>query len=143
MKRELNFDEDADYETLIESLGHTILVSVADNEYQGDTRTILINPNGRIGFLIFGWGSCSGCDALQGCYTLQDLVDLRSSLENSIEWFDTTKECLTYLLEKDWSGSFLEDSTNKEFVKRASIALISRKLDETVDESLVRKPDVD
>ena len=50
------------YRDLIASMGVENLLQVDDNDYQGDSR-ILVRDYHRYGLLLFGWGSCSGCDA--------------------------------------------------------------------------------
>ena len=53
------------YQPLLESFGE-ILLKVDDEDYSGDSR-LIFKKGEMYGFLIFGWGSCSGCDWLQGC----------------------------------------------------------------------------
>jgi hypothetical protein len=91
-----------DYRPLIESLGHTILLQVDEGDYQGDSLLILKASDGRYGYLEFGWGSCSGCDALQGCSTWQDVESLRQHLQDSVLWFPTAGELLRNLKDRDW-----------------------------------------
>lgn len=93
-----------DYDPMIEAFGN-VAVRVDDSDYQGDTR-VLYNNDGRIGHLIFGWGSCSGCDALQACHTLEEVQELCNDLENSIEWFGSPKEALEWFERRDWEGGY-------------------------------------
>ena len=65
-----------DYEQLIESIGIQIIVSVSDDGWQGDTR-LLFYEEDKYGFLVFGWGSCSGCDALQACQSKKEVLTVR------------------------------------------------------------------
>lgn len=69
-----------DYGPLIESIGHEVLVKVDDDDYQGDSNVLFRRADGAFGYLNFGWGSCSGCDALQACDSYEDLESLRNSL---------------------------------------------------------------
>lgn len=69
-----NFNNPSGYQLIIEEFGN-ILVQVDDQDYQGDSR-ILYENNGQYGYLKFGWGSCSGCDALQGCDSVLELDEL-------------------------------------------------------------------
>lgn len=80
-----------------------IAVQVDDNDYQGDSR-LLYDENGKIGVLIFGWGSCSGCDALQACGSLEEVQKLCDELQEDIEWFDDKKQALEYFTNHDWKG---------------------------------------
>lgn len=106
-----------DYTPLIESFGE-ILIRVDDLDYQGDSR-ILYKKNNKYGFLVFGWGSCSGCDALQSCGTMKDIEDLRSSLEKNIEWFPTLEELQTRVKNKDWELDYSwHCEETKDFIKQ-------------------------
>ena len=58
-----------DYQPMLNAFGK-VAIQVDDDAYQGDSR-LLYDENGKIGVLIFGWGSCSGCDALQACGSLE------------------------------------------------------------------------
>lgn len=94
-----------DYQPLIDSFGE-VLLQVDDKDYQGDTRVILKRGD-EYGLLIFGWGSCSGCDALQACDTYQDIENLRARLESVIKWM-TAKDLLAYIETHDWHLDGLE-----------------------------------
>jgi hypothetical protein len=114
-----------DYQPLIGSFGE-ILLQVDDKDYQGDTRVILKRGD-EYGLLIFGWGSCSGCDALQACETYQDIEDLRARLESDIKWLPA-KELLAYLETHDWEGdySWNDDGETKQFVEQATAMMRER-----------------
>lgn len=107
-----------DYEPMIEAFGNAVVV-VSDNYYQGDTR-VLYDNNGKIGHLIFGWGSCSGCDALQACFDYEELQELCNKLENDIKWFANAKEALCWFENRDWAlqWEWNEDET-KEYIQKA------------------------
>ena len=107
-----------DYTPLIEAFGK-VAIRVDDHDYQGDTR-ILYDNDGKIGYLIFGWGSCAGCDALQACADYDDLQRLCNQLQDMIMWFESKDAALTYFREHDWKGdySWHFDET-KEFVAKA------------------------
>lgn len=102
-----------DYQPMVEAFGN-VVVQVDDDDYQGDTR-VLYDNNGKIGHLVFGWGSCSGCDALQACETLDEVQELCNMLENSIIWFDSKAEALKWFETHDWEGSWewFYDETKK------------------------------
>lgn len=89
------FDAPCDYEPIIRSFGE-VLVQVDDEDWSGDTR-VLLRKDGRYGFLNFGWGSCSGCDALQACDSYQEVDQLISELENDIKWFYALAEAQAYI----------------------------------------------
>jgi hypothetical protein len=72
-----------DYGSLLASLG-PIAVRTDQNDYQGYSWVLYDFGGDSVGFLRFGWGSCSGCDALQACSTYREIEELRDSLESSI-----------------------------------------------------------
>jgi len=92
------------YQPMIDSFGK-VLIQVDDNDYQGDTRVLLEKAN-SIGLIIFGWGSCSGCDALQGCENMDDLQKLYDSMESSVKWFASAEQALCYFEDHDWEGDY-------------------------------------
>ena len=115
----------SDYESLIESFEVEICITVHDNNYQGDSRYILKNDNGSYGFLIFGWGSCRGCDALQACGSKQEIYELRDQLWNEIKW-GSFYELLSYIENRDWELQYYwNDDKTKDFVKQA-VELLSK-----------------
>lgn len=93
-----------DYQPMLNAFGD-ILIQVDDNDYQGDSR-LLYENDGKFGVLIFGWGSCSGCDALQACYSIEEVQKLCDELQNDIKWFDTAKEAHSWFIEHDWEGDY-------------------------------------
>lgn len=107
-----------DYTPLLESFGYEIVVREDDQEYQGDSFILYFDRSGdhgeydgmdQYGILIFGWGSCSGCDALQGCQSYQEIDDLRKSLHDSIIW-DSARSQLRYFETHDWDGDYHRSS---------------------------------
>ncbi len=76
-----------DYQPMLESFGHDIVLQVDEDDYQGDSY-VLFRDADRYGYLRFGWGSCSGCDALQGSKTIEEVEELRQELFDSIQWGD-------------------------------------------------------
>lgn len=106
MKKAIEIYEDDkwgwdDYQPMLNSFGK-ILIQVDDDDYQGDSR-LIYEKDGKYGYLQFGWGSCSGCDALQACDDLNDVQELMDSLNDRIKWFDSLDELQLYFKEKDWS----------------------------------------
>lgn len=112
--------DDYGYESLIDSMGYEIVLQVDDNDYQGDSRTLLRDGE-RWGFLSFGWGSCSGCDALQAVEgDLDEMTKLRDSLAADVHWEPDRSEMHRYLAEKDWGLEFFgHRQETDEFVRRA------------------------
>lgn len=112
----------SDYDPIIKSFGE-VLVQVDDEDYSGDTR-VLLRKNDRYGFLIFGWGSCSGCDALQACNNFREVDELIDNLEGGIKWFDTLAEAQLYIAnDEEREGSYYcHDKEWKRF-KSAALAV--------------------
>jgi hypothetical protein len=94
------------YHPLIASMGFETVIVVHDDSNTGGGDSRFIFKHGDFyGLLIFGWGSCSGCDRLQACRTVGELEDLRKFLFDSIKW-GSASELLTYVREHDWKGDW-------------------------------------
>ena len=105
------------YQPIIDSFGK-VIVQVEDNDYQGDTR-VVYEKDGQYGFLNFGWGSCSGCDALQACSSEKEVDDLIDSLEQDVKWFASLDELKNYLTAKERDYSYYSHEYNwSNFVKQ-------------------------
>jgi hypothetical protein len=113
----------SDYDPLLNSFGWETVLKVDDKDYQGDSR-VLFRDGDRYGLLLFGWGSCSGCDSLQACGTLEEVDELRATLRDQTIWKDSKAEMLQFVQERDWESqySWHADET-KEFVQKAVEAL--------------------
>ena len=120
-KGDWGLDHAPGYSEIISKIG-TVLVESWDNDYQGDTFA-LIEKDGRYGYLCFGWGSCSGCDALQACDSIEGLQDLCNGLESSVQWFDSKEAIRKWIEERDWEGQFEWHTGAKEFVPKALATL--------------------
>ena len=108
-----------DYSPLLESFGYKILLQVDDDDYQGDSR-LIFKDDERYGLLIFGWGSCSGCDALQACGSYEEVEELRNELLNEIHWESGRSAMWAYTSEKDWELEWSYHSTGtKRFIDKA------------------------
>lgn len=112
-----NFSGTGDYQPMLASFGK-LLLQVDDDDYQGDSR-VLYSDHGEIGLLIFGWGSCCGCDALQACDTIEQVAELYEELQSSIIWLPVL-DMLNYLENHDWEGDFSwRGKETREFVAQA------------------------
>ena len=110
-----------DYGPILESFGK-ILVRVDDDDYQGDSR-VLYEDGDRVGFLKFGWGSCSGCDALQAAETIAEVDALIAELRGQIQW-KARAEMREYFQSHDWEGDYdCHSNEAKSFVEQAIVAL--------------------
>lgn len=116
-----------DYQPMIEAFG-TIVLQIDEDDYQGDSWVLYRDfnygnnfdvPGFKIGYLEFGWGSCSGCDALQACDSLDEIQELADELEQSIKWFDTEEEALDWFINHDWEG----DWSGNNFAKKAFVEM--------------------
>ena len=107
-----------DYQPMLNAFGNIVL-QIDDEGYQGDSR-VLYDNDGEIGFLLFGWGSCCGCDALQACDTIEEVQELCDKLQNDIKWFEDKETSLEWFCTHDWEGdySWYEEKT-REFVSKA------------------------
>ena len=120
--KEIYKDEDesdcwSDYQPMLDAFGK-IAIQIDDDDYQGDSR-LLYDENGKIGVLIFGWGSCGGCDALLACDSLEEVQELCDSLQGAIKWFDDKKQALEYFTNHDWQGDYSWYQTEtKEFINK-------------------------
>ena len=106
-----------DYTPMIDKFGDT-LVRVDEDSWQGDTY-VLLSSGGKYGFLVFGWGSCSGCDALKMCDTPQEVAELMQKLHEGIRWFDSLSEAKDYICSEERNINFyFHESEWSEFVDK-------------------------
>ena len=121
-EREEPFCGPWDYQPILNGIGK-VVVQVDDDDYQDDSRVLFTAPLevfGSIGFLVFGWGSCSGCDALQRCETMEELQELIDDLERSVKWFPNKAAALEWFEGKDWEVEwYWHYEEFKEFLTKA------------------------
>jgi hypothetical protein len=126
------FDE-YDYVPMLKEIGNIVL-QVDEDDYQGDS-WVLYDNDEKIGYLNFGWGSCSGCDALQACTTISEAQSLFDDLMSSVKWFGNIDEAIEYFesdarrMDYAWSYQDFRDFVHK------STAYLKEKKDETVRNS--------
>lgn len=91
------------YTPILNSFGDIICrVDIPDiGGHHGDTQVLLRN-DGKYGYLMFGWGSCSGCDSLLRCKTYEEVDELIESTYGQIRWFDDDKEALGFFMNHEW-----------------------------------------
>lgn len=131
------------YRDIVETLG-TILLERTDDDYSGDSRFLLkrtwfkkrppgtsleygvrYGSNAEYGYLCFGWGSCSACDAFKAADEMPpeaakiSLEELRVKMQDSIVW-KTAEEMRDFILNHDWKGDYSEDP---KFIEMASIVM--------------------
>jgi hypothetical protein len=107
-----------EYQSVIKLFVDFIVINCEDDDYQG-TSLLIIKNNEKYGFLSFGWGSCSGCDALKACETEQDVFQLATELKNSIRYFDSTDELKSFIKNHDWETDlWVQEETKSDFIKK-------------------------
>ena len=105
-----------------EERGATIALQVDDGDYQGDSR-VLYAAGDTYGYLNFGWGSCSGCDALQGCSSPADVDQLASGMAQEVRW-GTKAEMGAFFRDHDWKGDYHWHSKEmRRFIREACTIL--------------------
>lgn len=92
------------YQPIVDSFGK-VLVQVKTESYSGDTYAV-IEKDKQFGLLVLGWGSCSGCDALQGCGSYAEVDALIEKLEAGIVWRDSLPTLFAYMVDCDRDGDF-------------------------------------
>lgn len=113
----LTWDSVPSYDTIVQTFG-TIHAQAEQDDYQGDSLYLIKGIHEGMeqwGILTFGWGSCSGCDALQACYTQQDVNDLQDDLERGIRWFEDLDYAKEWLAEGGFKDSYLNAQLVLEF----------------------------
>lgn len=136
---ELGFDPVRDYGPLLESLGYEIVLRADDADPRGssgDSRVLYRADANRYGVLIFGWGSCAGCDALQACRSYEEIEELRRSLLEQIIW-GTPEELL------QWANSEGRETDHdaKAPAKQKFLGDLKEKLELAIAKRDWRKPD--
>jgi hypothetical protein len=118
-----------DYQPLLESWGYKILLQLSDDDYSGDSYLLFKGEfefgghSNQYGLLVFGWGSCTGCDALRRCETLEEVEALRTKLADEIRW-DSPENLHKYMKTHDWEGDWTyHRTTGRAFVAAATILL--------------------
>jgi len=96
---------DTSYRDIVDNFGHGVLLEVSDSGYHGDSR-FLLQDGTRIGWLQFGWGSCSGCDALEACDSKAEFDELAAKLKSEVKWFESREEALKFFSEHDWEADY-------------------------------------
>lgn len=93
------YEEIANYQPMLEEFGK-ILIQVDDDDYQGSSY-LLYEIGSGYGYLCFGWGSCSGCDELQACRSMEEVQELMDKLYKEIKRFENIKD-LKQFFNKEW-----------------------------------------
>ena len=89
------------YSQIVESFGYDSNRAATFGDWQGD-HVYLLKDGDRRGFLIIGYGSCSGCDTLQAVEHDREAVqEYADRLENNVRWFDDLHKLKLWLMSSD------------------------------------------
>jgi hypothetical protein len=109
--------QDADvsgYNDLIDPYMGSILVDVRQDDYQGDS-LVLLQQGANYGIMRYGWGSCSGCDAYEGCNNRGDLQELQEDMWRNTTWYRSASELKEALEDLEDNISYLDKTLRVEF----------------------------
>lgn len=88
------------YQEALAGIGVKATVDEHIGDYQGDWVAVVtaeVNWDDKLGFLSYGYGSCSGCDAWQAAETPAELAEIVVGMVNKIIWFETPEELREYI----------------------------------------------
>lgn len=126
----------ADYEDAFADCERLVFKAVGS--YQGDYFVLVKGPDGQYGFLVIGYGSCSGCDGLQATCgygtdkpereaKLKEVEEYLAGVRNETHW-EPTKERMKEYLEKECDREMKETYISNEEEKRETWAEIFKAL---------------
>lgn len=105
-----DIDSYPSWDGIVSSWPYEVVDFSTFGSYQGD-HTVLLRDGDRWGWIVIGYGSCSGCDALEAAadwgdpYWNDDVVRLAESAREGVRWGSAT-ELADYLesnlQENDW-----------------------------------------
>lgn len=79
---------DFSYDPIFDALGE-VVCSYRDKDYQGETTLVIRNKTtGLFAIHTYSWGSCSGCDFMQGCSSHAAVLKYANEAAASLEWID-------------------------------------------------------
>jgi hypothetical protein len=109
------------YDDIAATFGELVEQGKSD-DYQGDEWFLLkrVTDKGvEYGFLEQGFGSCSGCDALQACGTEHEYNELINEMFLRIKW-DSAPNLLAWFETYDWTGHWSGSSEEcRQFIKES------------------------
>lgn len=109
------------YDSMVASAG-TIVKDWNIGDYQGDFVYLLKNED-KFGFVVVGYGSCSGCDALENCSNQEQVDQLKESIINDIFW-GTAEEVKKYITNEDANRFYFYEDDWKD-VRKELIEVLS------------------
>lgn len=125
---------EADYEDAFHDC--EVLVWQAVGDYQGDYFALLKGPDGRYGFTVIGYGSCSGCDALQDARwyssdrekAITDVTALLERTREGVHWEDTKEAMHKYLTsecDREMKETYISNEDEKKALWPKLLAAVS------------------
>ena len=106
-----------EYREIVDSWGHEVIAWTTFGEWQGDHGAIF-RDGPRVGYVIIGYGSCSGCDVLQDIWSTpyeEDEVEIQKMLDQArrlsrawdlaIRWFDSPEDLVFHLVQGKSDGT--------------------------------------
>lgn len=118
--KKLEYKTSFTHQDIIDSFGYETLKFTEEGGYSGDSFAFLKLPDDKYAYLTFGWGSCTGCDALERCNSYNDneeLKKLQDELFNGLKIFEGKKATLDFFNNHDWKGEFNHSPELIEFAK--------------------------
>lgn len=96
---------DVTYEGLVELGAGAVIVKEMIGDYQGDYH-FLVKDGEKYAHVVTGYGSCSGCDALQDCEdSFSEMAELGNAICDSVVW-KSQEEMMKHIEEHDVGGSW-------------------------------------
>jgi len=117
---------DVTYERLVPIATDGTVLTKADigNGYQGD-HLFLVKKGDEYARIVTGYGTCSGCDALYGCESWNELVKLVLEIRDGAIWHDKAgmiEDLHKHDAEGSWYGAKQIASWNA--FKRKALAIL-------------------
>ena len=99
------------YQEALAGIGVRATLNTHIGDYQGDWAAVVKDDggyytSGAVGFLVYGYGSCSGCDEWEAAESAVERAEIVVRMATAIRWFDTVGELKAWLLSDDRQLSF-------------------------------------
>lgn len=95
------------YDEIVANQGE-ILKDWTIGDWQGDYVYLLKNGD-KYAFTVIGYGSCSGCDALEGCGNDEEFNELREDIISGIVW-GTKQDVYDYVNNQEANRWYFHES---------------------------------
>lgn len=110
----------------VASLGKLVVAYGEFGDYTGDVVAVLHDvPSGSYGFLTMSYGSCSHCDSLLACSTVEELEDLQGEVERAIVWRNTFDEFSQFVFTRDWAVQPFGAPSEVQAFAKSAVRLIA------------------